>query len=220
MIPDDPSRQLIERLAVDLEPVRPIAPLHVSFAAVMLAALAVGGGTLVLAGPRPGLWTSLAHDLAWAGVLLGLAAGIAGGCLGALASVVPGREAVVRIGVGIAGVGLAVAAGASAPAVWRGGNAAGGIVWGDLLCVVRGAGFAALPAAAVLYVASRGWAGRPGRTAALALVGAGGVGALVVHLSCPAVAPLHLLCAHACTPLLLAAGLTALLLPAVRALAR
>lgn len=218
MTGEDPSRQLIERLAADLQPVRPIAPLHRSFAAVLVGALALAGVTLAVAGPQPDVWTRLAEHASWGAVLVGLAAAVAGAGLAALASVVPGREAVVRAGAGLAALGLALGAAAAASAVWGGGD--GSLAPAELWCIARGAVFAAPPAALVLYAASRGWAGRPGRTVALGLVAAGAVGAAVVHLSCPAVAPLHLLCTHAGTPLLLAAVGTALVLPAMRARAR
>jgi hypothetical protein len=151
---------------------------------------------------------------------------VLGASTAALASVVPGRERLLRGAAAVAIAGLAVAVVPAAvatpwPALQQGdlfsfssfNSLAGG-------CVLRGALLAVVPAAAILAFAARGWSARPAVTVAFGLVGAGAVGALLVHLSCPAADPLHLLRAHTSTPFVLLLLFTAPFAPAMRRWAR
>ena len=198
----DPSRDLIERLAGDLTPVQPLPRLRVLLAATLVGAAVVGAVVLLLYRPKPDLGESFMSDPVYAGVLCGLLLTAIGGSLAALASVVPGRESVQRASAGAGVAGLVVAAGAAALGA-IGTGAGHGVGGGDLVCIVRGLGFALVPAGVVVAVAGRGWAGRPAMTAAAALAGAGAVGALLVHLTCPAVDPMHLLATHTPTPVII-----------------
>jgi hypothetical protein len=220
----DPSHDLIERLAGDLRPVRRLPPLAALLAGPLAAAAAVGALVLAVYHPRPELGSTLLHDPVYASVLLGLVLAGVGGCIAALASAVPGREAALRAAGATAAGGLLLAvAFAALGTPWAAeGSAEGtsGIGLRDTMCILRGSLFALLPAAVVLVSAARGWSGRPAATVAWGLLGAGAAGALFVHLTCPAVNPLHLLCTHTATPLLLAAALTAVLAPAMRRFAR
>jgi len=217
--PRDPAQRLIDQLASDLEPVQPIAPIPRGLAAVAAVTLAVALVAFGVYGLRANLWGDFVGDVTWAGVLVGLALAVIGACTATLASVVPGRERLLGAGAAAAGVGIALAVAVAAAATpW--GSPRFDAPLSQLACVVRGSAFAGLPALVVLGLAARGWAARPGWTAALGMLGAGAVGALLVHLTCPAVAPLHLLCTHASTPLLLATGLGLALAPLMRRLAR
>lgn len=215
----DPSRDLIEQLVTGLQPVRPIAPIGRTLGWL----LAVSGLVAVVA---VGVYGLPAHrvaslrSLAFSGVLLGLALAVVGACTTALASVVPGREALERgaAGVGLLGLALAVAV-AGGGTVWGGAGPATSLQQ-NLVCLWHGALFAGLPVAAALVAAARGWAGRPGLTVVAALLGGGAAGALIVHLICPATSAFHVLCAHTATPILLVAGLGVWLAPAMRRWAR
>jgi hypothetical protein len=216
----DLAHDLIDRLAADLEPVRPIAPLGVTLAAVLASAALVGGVILSFYDLHAELWTTFMHDRTYAGVLVGLGLAVLGGCLAALASVVPGREAVLRAGAGLVFGGLLLAVGVAA-ATTRWAEASFPAASADhLMCIVRGVGFGLVPAAVVLFAAARGWSARPRLTVSMALLGTGASGALLVHLTCPAIDPLHVLCTHTSTPILMAVLFTALLVPAMRRWAR
>jgi hypothetical protein len=210
---------LIDQLASDLEPVTPIAPvprmLALVFAAVAVAAIPA----FALYGLRPGFVDGFLSDVTYASVLVGLVLAVGGASAAALGSAIPGREALVRNGAGLAVGGLLLAIAV----------AAGMTPWGtahfeepiaQLACVARGCAFAVLPAVAVLALAARGWTGRPDWTVALGLLGTGAAGALLVHLTCPAIDPLHVLYTHTSTPVLVTLVLTAALTPLMRRLAR
>lgn len=216
----DAARDLIDRLATDLEPVRVIAPLPLRLGVVLLGAGLAGWLVLRVHPLRDAVWETFATDATWASVLVGLALAVFGGLLGALASVVPGRETVVRVGAVATGIGLALGVAVSAAAAVASGADPSGVRGSHLMCIPRGACFALLPAAIAFYAAARGWSGRPEVTVSLALLGTGAFGALLVHLTCPAVEPLHVLCTHTSTPLILAVVLTGALLPLMRRWAR
>jgi hypothetical protein len=210
---------LIAKLAADLEPVNPITPIPRTLAGVLGVAACVAAIVFATYGLKPDLWTALMTNLTYAGVLIGLAAATVGGCVGALASVVPGREGLMRLGAALAVSGVLLGVGIAA---WM-------TPWGDarleepmaqMACIARGTVFAVPPTLAVLALAARGWSGRPGVTVALGLFGTGAVGALLVHLTCPATEPLHILCMHTSTPIVIALLLTAALAPSMRRWAR
>ena len=215
----DPSRDLIARLTRDLEPVRPIPRLSTLLAGCLGVAAVVGAVVLSMYDTNPDLRASCLQDATYSAVLGGLAFAVVGGCLAALASAVPGRDNVLRAAVGVGVAGLALAVVAPAVAALRA-AVPPGVGAGDFMCVLRGVAFAALPATVVLATAGRGWAGRPVHTVALGLLGAGAVGALLVHLTCPKIEPLHVLCTHTSTPLVMAALLTAAVAPLMHRLAR
>jgi hypothetical protein len=56
----------------------------------------------------------------------------------------------------------------------------------------------------ILTFLVRGWAAHPFRASAIALVASGGLGALVIHLSCGFLGPKHLLMSHLSVPIVLA----------------
>ena len=215
----DPSHDLIDELVARLEPVRPIAPIGRRLALLLAVPLPVALVAFAVYGLPQGRG-GLLGDLPFTGVLVGLALAALGACTSALASVVPGRETLQRVAGGLALLGLAMAVGVGAVRTPWGQAAHAGALTQSLVCIGHGVLFAGLPILAALLLAARGWSGRPGVTVVSVLVGGGAAGALIVHLICPATSAFHVLCAHTSTPLLLAAGLGALLAPAMRRWAR
>jgi len=206
------SDALIAKLVADLEPVEPIRPIWQGVVGLLTVAGLVAAGVFLAAEPWPTVGSNFLRDPVYTGVLAGLALAVVGGWTGALASVVPGRERLLRLGFGIALAGLLLALGVAAGSTpWV--SARVEPVTHLLACVGRAAGLAALPALAALGLTARGWSGRPALTAALALVGAGASGAVLVHLTCPVVQPLHALLTHASPPILVVALLTGAVAP-------
>ena len=210
---------LVAKLAADLEPVKPIAPIWQGVVGLFLVAAFVAVGVIASQGPTPTLWAHFLRDLTYAAVLVGLVAAVAGSWTGALASVVPGRELLLRLGAGIAVGGLLLGL---CVAGWL-------TPWGSaqlepasslLACIGRAAGFALLPALAALGLTARGWSGRPEVTVGLAVLGAGAAGALLVHLTCPTVEPLHALFAHVSPPILITLLVTGAVAPSMGRWAR
>ena len=210
---------LIAKLAADLELVKPIAPIWQGVAGLFLVAAFTAAGVFASQGPTPSVWSNFLRDLTYAAVLIGLVAAVAGSWTGALASVIPGRELLLRLGSGVAVAGLLLAL---CVAAWL-------TPWGSarlepaaslLACIGRAAGFAALPAAAALGLTARGWSGRPAVTVGLGVLGAGAAGALLVHLTCPTVEPLHALFTHASPPILIALLVTGAMAPSMGRWAR
>jgi hypothetical protein len=216
----DPARDLIEELSADLVAVRPMAPIASTFALMLAAAGVVTLAVVLGYGARPDLLAECLRNTTYACVLVGLAFAVIGGFVATLASVAPGRELVLRVAGGLAVAGLSLCVVAAAVATpWREAALAPPMS-GHLACIARGMIFAIAPAAVGLLFASRGWSGRPALTVALALSSAGATGALLVHMTCPAVDPLHQLSTHTSTPFLVAALLTAAFAPAMRRWAR
>lgn len=60
-----------------------------------------------------------------------------------------------------------------------------------------------LPAGVIISFLVRGWTARPIRAAAIALLGSGALGMLIVHLSCGFLGPKHLLVSHLSVPIVL-----------------
>ena len=180
--PDGATNRLIDQLAGDLEPVTPIASIPrmmgVVFAAVAVVALAAFG----IYGLRDGFVNGFLSDLTYASVLVGLTLAVGAASSASLASVIPGRESLVRLGAGVAlaGLGLAIAV-AAATTPWQSAQFEQPLE--QMSCIARGCLFAALPAVAVLALAARGWSGRPAWTVGLGLLGTGAAGALLVHLT-------------------------------------
>ena len=210
---------LVAKLAADLAPVKPIAPIWQGVVGLFLVASLVAAGVFASQEPVPALWGHFLRDLTYAAVLVGLVAAAVGSWTGALASVVPGRELPLQLGSGIAVAGLLFAL---CVAGWL-------TPWGSvqlepasslLACIGRAAGFALLPALAALALTARGWSGRPAVTVALGVLGAGAAGALLVHLTCPTVEPLHALFAHVSPPILITLLVTGAVAPSMGRWAR
>lgn len=190
---EEASQRLIRELAADLEPVEAFPRLRVLLASTVAMWAALVATVLIVLGPRMDLSLVLSSNSAYGGVALGLLlAGICGS-LAAFAAAVPGREslrlgalAAAVSGVSVAGVLCLRAPSGTAPIE----------PLADLVCM----GYAALLAVPLVsfisYRVVRGWVQEPQRVAVLALFGAVAMGALIVHLICPAGASTHFLTAH------------------------
>lgn len=187
------SQRLIRELVADLSPVRPLAPLWVVLGGILALWAAMAAAALLLMGPRPDLAERIAGDSVYSAVTLGLGLAGLGGLAAGLAASLPGREA-LRLGtLTMAVSGLAVA-GAFCLSAERSLVAVDPMV--DLACMFY-ATLLALPVVGFTSVrALRGWILQPSRMAIISLLGAGSLGALIVHLTCPAGAAAHFLAAH------------------------
>jgi hypothetical protein len=194
--------RLIDALAHDLTPVRPVAPLP---GAVAIVALAGAASIAAYAWSRGGL--PLRPDLAarldmlspFAPVAFGLGALAVGALLAALAAREPGRRAPAAFAVAAFGVLLGPAA--LAAFFLLGGRPPEPPAVNDAGCLLRGLLLGLPPAAAALALAARGAALRPVAAAALVGAASAALGAVVVHLGCPANGIRHVLVSHALTPL-------------------
>jgi hypothetical protein len=216
----DPTRSLIAQLVGDLTPVKPVPPLWLALTLVLAAAAPVALAAWGMQGLRNGPWLDFSADPAFAGVLIGLAAIAVGGCVAGLASAIPGRGAAAISAAALATSGALLAIGVSAAISLRQSGQPLGLTLADPPCIAWAVVFSALPVAAGIGLCSRGWAARPSLTAALTLLGAGAIGALLVHATCPVVEARHLLLGHCSTPLLLSAAGAVLLGPWLRRRAR
>jgi hypothetical protein len=216
----DPTRDLVDRLALELEPVRPLRPLPARLAPVLAVSLALATGVALVTGLRADLVKVLLGDWTFTGVLAGLLLAASGGCAAALASVIPGRELTTRFAGAVAGSGVAIGLAVAAAGTTWGGAGLEAPLSSLAGCLVRGVALAILPALLGLWLAARGWSARPALTVSLSLLGAGSIGALLVHVSCPALDPLHVLSTHVSSPLLLVAVATAVFVPLLRRRAR
>ena len=200
----DPSLGLLDQLVADLAPVKPVPRLWLAVTGPLAAGAAVALTVLLTQGLRSQVWPEFARDVAFFGVLLGLAAIGVGGCTAGLASAIPGRGTAVAIAGTAALIGTATAIGVAATmspwdaaASFSSSAAAACIGWGLI--------FSLVPVAAGVRLTRRTWAPRPSVTAGLTLLGATALGSLVVHLSCPVLEGRHVLVGHCSTPLLMAA---------------
>ena len=175
-----------------------------AFAAVLVLWAAMAGVVFLTGTLRADLWNDLLGNGPFGAVLAGLVLAGVAGSIAALAAGVPGRERVVRAGALVALAGVAGAIGTCLAAIASTGVEYGGTLADHGLCFRNAAYFSLLPAAGLMAFMLRGWVGQPGRAAVVALAGAAGLGALVVHLSCPLSGPQHLLLGHAGVPVVLA----------------
>jgi len=202
-----PTEQIVARLARDLAPVRPVAPLRRQAIAVSAAWLGSAALALGWLGLHP--LDTIARGLLSAALLAALAwIGVAGVAL-ALAARRPGRERIARAAALAIGLGFAAVA-ASALC------APGAIGDGDLLaqgsvCSER-ALWLAIPCGLLAAHFARGGAPwRPHAAGAGTALGAVALGALLVHASCRSPVPAHWIVAHTLVPLGIGAFTGALL---------
>jgi hypothetical protein len=191
------TEELLARLAEDLEPVRPLAPLHrqvLGVAAIWAVSAALVAAWLGLHPlgvlERGGVSATFAWVLAlvgFAGLTLGLACRI------------PGRERLALAAAGGVAVGVVVVL--AVALVLPGSIAEAGPLAQCVDCVGRSLALAVPSGLLAMVLAVRGAPWRA-RAAGLGLaIGAISLGALLVHLSCPSPSPWHWLVAHALVPL-------------------
>lgn len=212
------TRELVQELVRDLEPVRPIARLRYAAGVAIGLWLVVAVLGIALMGLRPD-WSEMLLAQRAAGWIFGALAlaGLAGVVAG-LALGVPGREGLVRIALAVGVLGLALSAGIASVLVWRspaGGFGAPGS--GELGCLAIACAVGLLPALSVVAFLGRAAAFRPLASVLAAAAGTAALGSLAAEASCLLSNPLHVLLGHVLAPV---AGVLLLTLPLLIALRR
>jgi len=203
--PQDNER-LIEELVARLVPVRRVSRPGIALCAVVGAWLLGLGWMGAGHGLPPALRGAGPATGGFVGVLVGLGLCALGGSAAGLAAAIPGREAGIRIGGSLGGLGLVVAiAAASLGLVLSTGSADAAPFSASARCFASAVGLAALPGSVLGLCVLRGWVGRPLGATLLVLAGAFGLGGLGVHLLCPLVDPGHVLAGHVSAPVVTAA---------------
>ncbi len=200
------TEDLVQQLARDLPPVKPIARLRVAVSAVVGLWFAAAVAMVLMTGELPlvgtaAFWSSPVT----VAILLGLAAVAAGAVVAGLASAIPGREPLARTGqlgavvaaVWLIGCGLWSAVGSQPGPL-------SSLLAGSASCL--GHAFAlAIPAALVACVyLSRGAPQHRKIAAGGVAAGAAGLGALAVHTICSVAGGFHVLLGHCLTPIIAA----------------
>jgi hypothetical protein len=207
--------RLIAKLALDLEPTARVPRLRWVATAVLLMGSAMVGLKIALGGLRMDV-RMLSVAPSYAVLLAALLLIAAGGLASALGASIPGRQAVVRFGVGALVGGFAAMTGVAVGLLVGAGAPPGAFTWASLFAGLRCLGNACLiavvPGVALGVFVFRAAAHRPLLALSAAAGGAAGLGAAGVHLSCPADDTLHVLAFHALAPLLGGALLWLLLL--------
>ncbi len=198
---EESGQDLIAALTEDLTPTSPIPPLRKVVAGVLLLWLAIAVVLLLVLGVRPEIVQALSTPFASGGIFAGLCAAGLGGLIAALALSVPGREATVRAGFAIAGVGLAYAAGVGtflfvqSPAItWTGSFGA------DFQCLAVAVIVALVPALGVIAFSARAQVFRPMALVLAAAVGTAALGAVTSQAHCPTEDARHLMLGHILAP--------------------
>lgn len=191
------TEELVARLAGDLEPVRPVPPLHrqvLAVAGIWTASAGLVAGWLGLHPLEVVGRGGISAILTWVLALVGFG----GLCLG-LACRVPGRERLALAATGgvVLGVVVVTALGLALP----GSLAEAGTLAQCMDCAGRSLLLAIPSGLLAMALALRGAPWRPGVAGLGLAVGAASLGALLVHLSCPSPTAWHWLVAHALVPL-------------------
>ena len=215
----DPTHELVDRLADELEPVRPLPPLRwvIAAGAVLWAVVAAVG--VAYLGPRSDLARHWLGGPGVSAVFAALAFAGAGGSVAALALGLPGREAVVRLAAAVAVAGMALAAGLGTVLFWKS-PALHAPLSADLHCLAVSGVLGALPALAVVLFAGRAAPFRPLVIAVAAAAGAASLGSVVSQAACPMPDLGHLLVGHLLAPVAGVVGLSLPLLVVLRRLSR
>lgn len=199
------NERLIDGLIEDLEPVRPLPPIRAAFAVVLAVWAAILGVVLWSQEYTPGA-AFLGSDRVYLASFLGLALAAFGATLSSLASGRPGRASLETLGLSLAAVGLLAGGGVCAFELLQAEvHVAHGSPGADAMCFRKGVYLSLLPAGVMLSFLWRGWASRPWLAGLAGVLAAGGLGALVVHLSCDMLEPGHLLRGHMSVPFVLSA---------------
>lgn len=193
----DPTERLISSLGDDLVPVRPLPRLRTVCAVVFVIAVALIAFVSVSGVGRIATQALSSSSLYLAcGVAL-IVAGVAG-TISALAAGVPGRE---RLGDGATLLtALALVAGAAACGFAIGLHSTASPPGLDGECFRSATVLSVFPAGVILGFLLRGWIARPLLAAGIALLAAGALGSMIVHLHCGFLDPRHLLLGHLSVP--------------------
>ena len=200
----DSADRMIDGLVDDLKPVTPLPRLRSAYA-VILAIWATMLGAVLWSQESTIGARSLLSDQVYFSSFLGLMVAAFGATISALAAGVPGRERLETIGSVLSVVGLGFAVIACVYGMRTLGISAMAMPTSvDHMCFEKSLWLSVLPAGVVLTFLVRGWAVHPLRAAVISLIACGGLGALVVHLSCGYLNPKHLLMGHLSVPIVLA----------------
>ena len=201
---DRSTEDLAQQLVGNLSPMKPIDRLRVAASAVVALWIAA----VVVMSWMTGSWPRFGDVAFWTdpitvAVLLGLVIAAVGAVVAALASAVPGREPLARVGrasagtaaIWLIGCGLWAVAGAESK------SAASSIA--DSASCFAHALVLAIPAAlAASFYLSRGAPQHRLIASGVAAAGAAGLGAVAVHATCSVAGGFHLLLGHCLTPTL------------------
>ncbi len=210
--------ELIEELARDLEPVRPIPSLRLVVGAVLALWLVVAAAGLAILGLRPDLLEVTLHERGVTAVFLLLGAAGTLGLVAALSMGVPGRERLASLSLWAALAAMALSAGTGTLLFLRSPMAEmPAPVSSDLSCLAVACAVGLLPALGVVWFAGRAAPFRPLVIAVAAAAGAAALGAVTAHASCPYGDMRHLMVGHLLAP---AVGALLLTLPLLVALKR
>lgn len=199
----DSADRLIDGLVDDLEPVTPLPRLRSAYAVILAVWAAMLGVVLWSQESTIGA-RSLMSDRIYFVSFLGLMVAAFGATISALAAGIPGRERIETVGTVLSAVGLCSAAISCLYGVRALGISTMVMPTDvDQLCFEKSIWLSLLPAGVILTFLVRGWAAHPFRAAGVALIASGGLGALVVHLSCGYLNPRHLLVSHLSVPVVL-----------------
>ncbi len=193
----DATDRLLDALIDDAEPVERIYPIG-RVAAGVLAIYVVWWGVSVwmMGGMRDA--ASFAEVVA-DGFFVGLVSSVAGATGAALASREPGRERMAQGALGLALVGVAAML---ATFLVRVGDTTDTFSTSmSAHCLLNAALLGGLPAGVLLVVALGGWRGRPVMTSLTAATSGAALGAIAVHMTCPAQGAWHILLGHYVLPL-------------------
>ncbi len=201
-MPQQDNSQLITDLARDLEPVRRIGRVRDGLRIALLLAAIVAAVAIFIRGLHPDLRVVLAEHSGFQAILAGLSLIAVGAVVAAIAASVPGRESLTRISLALGLVGVLIAMGVGSAVLlgessWVSATCS---LSDDLSCLGVSCLVALVPAIAVLSYVARAAPYRKYMTILAASVGSVGIGALVVHLSCPCMDGRHLILAHAAAP--------------------
>ncbi len=206
---DDPARALIESLATDLAPVRPLPPIRWVVGGLALVWMGVALLGVQWLGARPDLAEAWLGGPGVTAVFVALAVAGAAGTTAALAMGVPGREGLVRRGVWCAALALAGAAGLGSVLLWQTPKVVAPLA-ADLHCLLMAVLLGGLPALGVIAFAGRAAPFRPFVLALAAAAAAASLGTVVSQAACPMPDMKHLLMGHVLAPV---AGALVLTLP-------
>jgi hypothetical protein len=198
------TEDLVQQLVQDLPPVKPIARLRV--AATGVVALSVAA--VVAMGWMTGAWPRFGEVAFWsepitAAVLFGLSVVAAGAVVAALASAVPGREPLARVGQISAGTAVVWLIGCGLWAVAGGeSESTASLFSGSASCLAHALVLAIPAALAASFYLSRGAPRHRLIASGIAAAGAAALGGVAVHATCSVAGSHHLLLGHCLTPVI------------------
>ncbi len=204
------TEPLLNELVRDLKPVHRIPTLRTIGVGVVAAWLVSIAIEWAVRGHAPEFGpVALWGDPGFLVVLAGLGVAAVGASLGALAGAVPGREDEARLALGSGLVGLALACAGGVGTLLAGGSANASLAFGDSVsCLVRASLLGLAPAIIAWAFLSHTCTRRPYTGAGASALGAVALGAILVHATCRAENPIHMLLGHSLAPVWVALAVT------------